>query len=278
MTRVFSFCIYGPPDPKYYTGLLENIEIVDHHFPGWSVIVYVGADVPSEYVQALGKRRNVILRTTGITGHKNSVYRFFAIDEPWIDVMLVRDADSRIHWKDRWAIRVFMSSGYSAHIIRDHHYHAEVILAGLWGLRKGVLTTSIRSLYAAWTPVSAGSGADGDPHGFGIDQNFLKMEIYPKIKTTSYVTFSNNRILGGETGVEFPFDWNPNIYCGRVEEVNYSDSTVTDPTSGVIRLPKTVLRFDTAHASPMVDTGGSFREIPAISQSSGSVLNFLNKK
>jgi hypothetical protein len=281
MTRVFSFCIYGPPNPKYYTGLLENLQLIDQHYPGWGIFVYVGADVPREYIDMLSRRNNVAIRETGIVGHKNSVYRFFAIDEPWVDLMMVRDADSRVHWKDRWAIRSFLASNYTTHIIRDNKYHTNEIMAGLWGIRKNPTIPSIRSLFLEWTPVSGGSGSEDDPHGFGIDQNFLKLVLYEKLRANAYVTYSNHRIMPGEIGIEFPFEWDHAVYCGRLEEINYVDTNSTDRISDVIQLPKTVIRFEKAHstAQPENTVIPNFRELPSLSKSSSNgLLSFINRK
>jgi hypothetical protein len=280
MTRVFSFCIYGPPNPKYYTGLLENLQLIDQHYQGWGIFVYVGADVPRDYVDTLRQHTNVAIRETGIVGHKNSVYRFFAIDEPWVDVMMVRDADSRVHWKDRWSIRSFLASKYTTHIIRDNKYHTNEMMAGLWGIRKNSTIPSIRSLFLEWTPVSGGSGSEDDPHGFGIDQNFLKLVFYEKIKSNAYITYSNSRILPGEIGIEFPFEWDHTVYCGRLEQINYTDIESKDPVSNVLQLPKTVIRFEKAQSTVQSEiVFSNFRELPALSKSSSNgVLSFINRK
>lgn len=216
MVNAFSFCIYGPENPKYHTGLIENIKLISIHFPDWKVYVYVSSDTNPLYVETLKTYANVVIRFTGIEGHRNSIYRFFAIDEPGVDCMFVRDADSRVHWKDRWAIASFMSSGRGVQIIRDHPHHKTHILAGLWGIRKNVLSMPIQTLYEAWTPVLGMSGSGDDPIGFGVDQNFLSLEIYPKVKSDMWIIFSNNCILLDEKGVEFPFEWTPSIFCGQV--------------------------------------------------------------
>ena len=218
MVNAFSFCIYGREQPKYHTGLLDNIQLASVHFPDWRVIVYVGSDTSTDYIRTLQAAPNVVVRMTGITGHRNSLYRFFALEEPNVELMMVRDADSRIHWKDRWAIQRFLESGRGAHIIRDHRQHDIQMLAGLWGLRKGVLARPLREMVAEWSPVHGGSGSVDDPLGFGIDQNFLRLVLYPLITEHSLVTYSFNCVYLGEHAERFPFDWTDDLYCGqRVE-------------------------------------------------------------
>lgn len=242
---VFSFSLYGPPNPKYYDGLLDNLRLIRTYFAGWGVYVYVGSDVPSEFVDRLRSDPIVRIRETGLVGHRNSVFRFFAVDEPDVEFAFFRDADSRVHWKDRWAIRDFLKSGMDAHIVRDHAEHTTYLLAGMWGLRKGLISTPIRTLFEAWTPRFAGSGIETDPNGFGIDQNFLVLELYPMIKSRSYVNYSCDKLYVGETGTEFPFDWSNDVYCGR-PELNTNSVYVDVPSrqrpSYGLRLPEIAIR------------------------------------
>jgi hypothetical protein len=236
MVNVFSFCLYGSPSQLndkfehddceggikpggYYDGLLENIRLIQRHYPEWKVFVYTGKDVTESFINMLGTFPSVTVFPTGVLGHQNSIYRAFAIDEPGVDVMIVRDTDSRVHWKDRWAIDMFMKqTSYGVQVIRDHKGHGVRIPAGLWGMKKGVLKTKIRDLYAAWKPVNAGCGNPNDVMGFGIDQNFLGLEIYPAIRHHTVVFHSfTDMLMIGEAGVFFPFDWSNDMYCGRIE-------------------------------------------------------------
>jgi hypothetical protein len=166
----------------------------------------------------------VRVRDTGITGFKNTVHRFFAIDDPDVDVCFFRDADSRIHWKDRWAINGFMNMSHGCHIIRDHKEHTAMIAAGLWGLRQGVLKASMQGLFDSWTPVHAGNGDPESIEGMGIDQNFLVKVVYPRIGLMAFVHSSNGQRKTWESGVEFPFAWTNDVYCGRRESSPFVDT------------------------------------------------------
>jgi hypothetical protein len=217
MVSVFSFCIYGPEIPKYYHGLLENIQLINRHYPGWLIYVYAGDDVPAHFLATLRSNPSVVVHETGVHGQLNTLHRFFAIDDPVVEVVLMRDADSRVHWKDRWAINDFLSTRHGAHIVRDHEQHGAYILAGLWGIRKGVLPFSVRAAFEAWTPVHLGSGDPKDPTSFGMDQNFLTHVLYPVIRSTALIHYSNGRLFDREVGKKFPFVWTDTLYCGKVE-------------------------------------------------------------
>lgn len=284
MVNVFSFCIYGPENPKYYFGLLQNIQLVQQHFPGWKVFVYAGDDVPESYVSILSSYPFVVVRHTKEHGHINSIHRFFAIDEPDVEIMMVRDADSRIHWKDRWAIRDFLRTSYGVHVIRDHVEHTTNILAGLWGIRKRILKQPIRELYTQWTPEFAGSGDTANPLGFGIDQNFLKMVIYSKVKSEIFVHYSKNRLMIGEVGVEFPFEWSNDTYCGRVE-LEYIDAFFVEhphPRKIGLRLPNISSRFELPQSSSQPQTVSAPVHHPSVTVPQPSTtplfINFLNRK
>lgn len=211
MVNVISFCLYGPYNPKYYIGLLENIFLIGKYFPDWKVYIYYAPDVTEQMVNHLKACSSVVLRETDELGPINMIHRFYAIDEPGVDLMLVRDADSRVHWKDRWAIREFVKHPeFIAHTIRDNIEHTASMMGGLWGIRKSAGLT-IRDEYSSYKEDTEKG------HRQGHDQNFLGDVIYPKVVYRMLVHYSNNRRKIGENAVEFPFDWVNDIYCGRIE-------------------------------------------------------------
>lgn len=234
MVIAFSFCIYNPPNPLYYHGLLENIELIQKYFPEAYTFVYVGNDVPDSFVIELRVRKNVILRFTKETGPRNMIHRFFAIDEPEVDVMFVRDADSRVHWKDRWAIREFLNTpSAKVHCIRDNPEHATAIMGGLWGMRK-IEGINIRALYEE----HKNSGAKG--HGMGLDQDFLIDCIYPRVTSVIMIHSSQTwKYRPFEVLHPFPFTYTNDIYCGRIEAVNYAEPT--PPQTAFLNKPKPAL-------------------------------------
>jgi hypothetical protein len=228
--NVFSFCLYGPRNPYYYTGLLENIALAGHYFPTWKVFVYYGPDVDEEMLHHLRACTSVVLRATGVLGPANMIHRFYAIDEEGVDLMMVRDADSRIHWKDRWAIREFVRQPqFVAHTIRDNKEHTARMMGGLWGIRKSA-GLNIHEQYASYKDDEAAG------RRWGHDQNFLADVIYPQVVDRLLVHYSNGRLKIGETAVEFPFAWTNDIYCGRCE-LRFVDNPEPPPLSAPRMLP-----------------------------------------
>jgi hypothetical protein len=201
----FSFCLYGPFTPKYYGGLTENLKLISKYYPNWRVFVYVGTDVPESFYSTLGEQVTVF--TTIHKGPILMMYRFLAISEPDIECMFVRDADSRIHYRDRWAIGDFLSSSKIAHSIRDHPYHTIPILGGLWGLKR--CDISMRDLVSPFL---------NNEWAFGMDQLFLKDIIYPLVENRILVhTSQTYRYSEGEEQVNFPWLFSEVCYCGKAE-------------------------------------------------------------
>jgi len=213
MVNVFSFCLYNSYNLLYYEGILQNIALIQTHFPEFYTYIYIGNDVPDDFVIRLRGERNVILRFTHATGPVNMIHRFFAIDEPEVDIMFVRDADSRVHWKDRWAIKQFLNSAAMVHIIRDNPGHTTAIMGGLWGMRK-LDGMKIQSLYEDYKRIPAQN------HGMGLDQDFLIDCVYPKIVNVMMIHSSITwKFRPFEVLHEFPFQYTNDIYCGRVERI-----------------------------------------------------------
>jgi len=170
--RVFSFCLYGDRD-KYCLGMIDNLKIITEYFPSWFVFIYYAPDVPAAILSRLGEFSRVLLKPTGVHGATNMIYRFFAIDEEAVDTMVVRDADSRIHARDRWSISAWLDNAKKAHIIRDHPYHSAAIMGGMWGLKKGLLSQTMRTLFEAYQ--------NQHKNEHGADQCFLARVVYPLI-------------------------------------------------------------------------------------------------
>jgi hypothetical protein len=221
MVCVISFALYGT-DPKYVDGLFENLALMQRHFPEWNAYVYTAPDVTEETLTRLRCIPFVMLRPTGVLGFPNKSYRFFAIDEPDVDVMFVRDTDSRIHWRDRWAIRQFLNfPQFQAHVIRDNAMHTAPLTGGLWAIRKSA-GLSIQSLYDAYPKKFL------DDERWKADQNFLADVVYPLVHSSLLVHFGRGSYKSYETVVEFPFPWSEETYCGRIQGGVFVD-TVDPP-------------------------------------------------
>jgi hypothetical protein len=196
--------------------MIENIQLIHTHFPGWFVFVYVGSDVTPEMISTLQRAPYVVVKMTGKTGIENMIERFYAIDEPDVETMIVRDADSRVHQRDRWAINDFMNSPqFVAHTIRDHKDHSASLMGGLWGLRKSA-TINIRAEYESYK-------LNPEDRGIALDQNFLSCRIYLKVRDALLVHHGGGPTGHLETVRPFPTPWTDASYCGKIERPGFQE-------------------------------------------------------
>jgi hypothetical protein len=134
----FSYCLYGKFNPKYYTGLQNNINFIKSRFPKALIHLWFGSDVEESYFKDISMN-NVTIKKLDITGHELMTHRFLSIDEPNVDIMFSRDADSMISEREIEFINSFISSPFLLHTIRDHCGHFVPIMGGLFGIKKKLL-------------------------------------------------------------------------------------------------------------------------------------------
>lgn len=162
------------------------------------------------------------------------IHRFFPIDDPDVDIMFVRDADSRIHSRDRWAIRQFLESPYVAHTIRDHPEHKCRVMGGLWGIRKSA-GVNIHEQYALYE-------ANPEWRGMAWDQDFLSSRIFPLVAPKLLAHISLGPSFPPEKVEPFPTPWTDDVYCGKIEKADYVDAPPKKKFS-MLDLPKARFNF-----------------------------------
>lgn len=213
MKVAFSFAIYGSLK-KYCQGLVENLQLIQEHYPSFYTFIYVYHDVPTEYIEQYQSFPKVCIVKSNDYNRPNMVDRFFVLDQdPTIDVMIVRDADSRIHIRDRYCIDHFIQSSYKCHTIRDHYAHHSPIMGGLWGLKRGLLNADLQSYYSMYKYL-----AKDDTNNYGHDMNFFRAFMYKFLLPSLIVyTFSDRlRIHPSEHLHIIPHPIQNNNFCGQV--------------------------------------------------------------
>jgi hypothetical protein len=190
--------------------MIINANTISKRFPFFRTQIYIADDVPQDTRETLLTIPCVrLINVNRKVGIENMFDRFKAIDEPECSLMLVRDADSRIHDRDAACIEDFLISGKNLHIIRDHHLHGTPILGGLWGIRKSALSESITSRIVAWI---------GTKTNFqkGIDQTFLAEVIYPLFKSTALIHDRCGFFEPRESHTAFRKPLVNRLFCGQV--------------------------------------------------------------
>jgi hypothetical protein len=218
MVKVFTFCLFGPPNPRYYpVPMLQNISLIRTYFPEWKVYLYTAPDVQEEFLSQVAMYSNVVVRPTGKLGNINMMERFLAIDDEDVEIMMVRDADSHVHWKDRWAIFDFLNRPeFLAHTIRDNVEHTAKLMGGLWGIRK-IPGFKISELYQHYiqNPIDL---------KYGLDQSFLTLYVYPYVINVLLVHVSRGPTFKNEHVIRFPFMYNNFRFCGRNDGSDFIDT------------------------------------------------------
>lgn len=176
MKKIISFALWGN-NFRYVGGALQNIELAKIYFPDWICRFYIGKSTEEKFIQKISSFDNVeIIRMDEDGDWTGMFWRFKAICDPEVSIMLSRDTDSRLGKREYEAVLEFEKSDKLFHIIRDHQNHGIPILGGMWGAKKGIID-NIDKLINKFTK--------GD--FWQVDQNFLTQYIYPIVKDDSLV-------------------------------------------------------------------------------------------
>ena len=173
--NVIAYSLWGT-EPRYLTALLENVGILPHLFPAWSMRVYYDTTADHNFVTDLGRRgvqlRQMIL-PPGQPEQRRLLWRMEALSDPSVKRFLIRDADALLTVKERVAVDGWLNSDRYFHAMRDWYTHTDLIPAGLWGGVGGILPPP-GDLFRAST-----FWRIGNQH---IDQDILSATVWPSIR------------------------------------------------------------------------------------------------
>lgn len=203
MKKVISFSLWGD-NPTYNIGAIKNAQLAKELYPNFECWFYIHEDsVRKETIDILESFANVkiIFKTGDLTNEncKPRMWRFEAIDDPNVEIMMVRDADTRFWLREKLAVLEWLQSNTLFHIMRDHPHHFYYILGGMFGTKKIPEIKSWKSLIDAYTKKDCRN----------YDQDFLKEHIYPIIKenSTIHATFHKHE----SHSKNFPINYNDEL-------------------------------------------------------------------
>jgi hypothetical protein len=176
---VISFALYGNAQ-KYLPGLYNNCRLIRTVYPSFWIYIYIGNDFDKSILNILNEFKDIKLIETHKSGHINMSYRFITIDNEDVNIAFSRDADSIINERDMYCINRFISSPYKFQIIRDNPSHGTEILGGMWGIKKGLLTFSVKDEIDLYFK-------DKISVNHGDDQYFLSNKIYHLVQYNAIV-------------------------------------------------------------------------------------------
>jgi hypothetical protein len=208
--KIFSYCVYGS-DKKYCLGMCKNIEQIINIFPDFEIWITLGNDVPIMYIDIYRSYNNVHLIYTEFSTGRLMSQRFFCIDDPTVELMLVRDSDSRFTTRDIWCINHFLKSDFKAFTIRDHRYHFKEIMGGQWGIKR-ITGLNIRDSYNAFI-----KDKYLDIDYYHSDQDFIIKTVYYPYKSNFIAYTSFNIFPSDENIINIPIhSINNHDFCGNV--------------------------------------------------------------
>jgi hypothetical protein len=176
MKKVISFSLWGD-NFRYIGGALQNASLARIFYPDWICRFYVGGSTDPQFFEKIKKYDNVEIVVMPEAGNWTGMFwRFFAASDLSVDVMVSRDADSRLGFREKHATDEWLKSNKQFHIMRDHPNHGVPILGGMWGV-KGRLLSDMQELSKNYKPGNF----------WQTDQIFLSKLVYSKVKDTALV-------------------------------------------------------------------------------------------
>jgi hypothetical protein len=168
MNSCVQYCLYGD-DPKYTRGVANAIWCQEH-YPGMTCVWNVDDTVPTQVIDWLRRQPNVeiIDRTSlGFRDGQKMLWRFLALDprEGEWDVLLSRDADSRIYDRESHEVRKWIQDDSSEPVLalHDSGSHSVLLMGGMVGFKiqwPGIADDIIK--YCRCTPNRPANGWDQD--------------------------------------------------------------------------------------------------------------------
>lgn len=178
MKKVIAISVWGN-DQRYLGGSLQNVSLAKIFYPDWICRFYLGQSTMrnKKFIAALGSDSIVEIVPMSEEGDWSGMtWRFHAASDPTVDVMISRDADSRLGIREAKAVEKWVESDKMFHIMRDHPAHAVPIMGGLWGAKKGCIPHIQEHLAKTKT---------GDY--WQCDQEYLRDHVYPLVKQQAMV-------------------------------------------------------------------------------------------
>lgn len=192
------YSIYGSNE-LYIKGLLENIKMVRHFYPGWDVLVFLDKGVPEE---AVGRMKAEGVKVE-IGEYRFAASRFFAADKEDYDLFISRDADSRIYPREVAAVADWLKADWAIlHGMRDLRGHRNPMLAGMWGAHSRELREKLKEAYGPdVTMESLYRKFRPDVSAYGDDETFLRDVVLKAVGEDAFLShesvyctaFSNSR-------------------------------------------------------------------------------------
>ena len=200
MKKIISISVWGD-NPRYIKGALRQYELAQLYYPEWQFRIYT--DNKNKFIGQMPKA-NIIEFKDGSYG---MYWRFETLFEHPDNIVLVRDSDSRITYRESLAVKEWLHSSKTFHTFRDHDAHFEFPIIGCAFGYKGQFDGNVFDKMLEYR---------SKLNYYVGDQIFLRDVIYPLVKDNMLV-HSMHEGWFGETRKKLV---NPYDFCGNGYDEN----------------------------------------------------------
>lgn len=185
--KILVIAVWGT-DARYVQGALENVEWNFKCYPDFEQVYYVADNCPTSLTGDL--------RSYGCTviehAYSEQMKRYTRMNAASLpaDTFIIRDADSRASMRDADAVKEWLESGKSVHVMRDHIRHTAPIMGGMWGAKTEYMREiQFMNRLQAWINNVDKMGISGQRHSrFAYsDQPFLSCDIWPVVREQCFI-------------------------------------------------------------------------------------------
>lgn len=177
MKKIISYSLYNNR-PKDVINAIINCLLIPKIYPDWIARFYVDDTIPDCIDKLLRTFAHVeVVTMPRHRGSEAMLWRFLPASE-WGAVMISRDADSWVSMREKVCVDQWLAGIKNFHIIRDHCYHSQKIMGGMWGIRNDIIH-------------DMKEGVEDFCKNGTYDQGFLADRVYPNITHDLIVHYGN---------------------------------------------------------------------------------------
>ena len=197
MKKIISFCLYVA-NATYTNGAICNAELAKIIYPDWICRFYCGISVPQNIIDTLKTYSNVeVVIMDETQKYSFMIWRFLPIIDNEVSIFISRDTDSRLSYREKKVVDLFIESDALIHSIQDHGCHFD-FMGGMWGMKKSI-NIDLEKLLEDWKEGTV----------YDSDQQFLRQKIVPLFEDKKLIHCSYYRN-------NFPFEKENSHFVGEI--------------------------------------------------------------
>ncbi|KAI9562940.1 hypothetical protein GHT06_010396 [Daphnia sinensis] len=224
--KIIAYSLYGNLSaPKFASKYLrffrETLNSVPLAYPGWVVRIYHNLTMDDdegwkvlENTIDFGDHIDLCNATELIKKHNLAdlfamTWRWLPLLDEMVDTLMSRDSDSKIIVREQDAVREWLASNRTFHIMRDHPFHCVPIVGCCWGVKvsqgRSTIVDAAQKMFH-----------ENHRHEYGYDQQLLNRLFWP-IAETSMVAHDSYCCESIPNGQPYPTQRKDGLFVGGRE-------------------------------------------------------------